>query len=236
MDVRRVQKTNVSNEIFEQLKQMLLNGIYRPGDKFPSENELTEAFGVSRMTARQAIQKLAVLGFLETRVGEGSYVQEANMGMFMNGIISAVYLGEDAILEILEFRTVVEGKTAQIAADKATGQDIADLEEIVGQMESCKDDEKRFSELDLMFHLKLAEITRNIILTSTYNIVNEAMRMAMEQIVHVTGHKDGLHYHKLILDAIKAHDGKAAKEHMTEHVEKTYQRMLEHRRKTGADV
>ena len=226
--VQPIKKTNIGNEIFEQLKEKLLHGEIKPGEKFPSENELADAFGVSRMTVRQAIQKLAVLGLLETKLGEGSYVREFSPGICMNQIIPVIFLGANSILEVLEFRTVVEGKTAELAALKATDSDISDLEESLNQMKQYKHDVKRFSEADLDFHYKLATITRNSILTKTYHIINDAMRMAMEQIVSVCGFSDGLHYHKLILDAIRDHDGATAKSIMTEHVEGTYQGMFGH--------
>lgn len=227
-EIKRIKKTNVSDEVFKQLKQMLLRGDIKPGDKFPSENELSEAFGVSRMTARQAVQKLAVLGLIETRLGEGSFVKKIQPGMAMNQIMPAIYLSENSLLEILEFRTVIEGKTAKIAAQKATYQDIEDLEDIWEYMQACKDDKREFAQADMDFHVKLAMMTRNSIFTETYQIINDAMEAAFEQIIDISGNKGGLHYHQLILAAIKEGNGERAEQIMTEHVESTYNRVLEY--------
>ncbi len=224
--VQPVKKVNVSNEVFKQLKQMLLRGDVKPGEKFLSENELADAFGVSRMTARQAVQKLVVLGLLETRLGEGSFVKEVQPGMLMNQIIPAIYLSENSLLEVFEFRTVVEGKVAEIAANKATAEDIEELEEIWGEIQSCKEDEQQFARMDMAFHVKLAKISKNSILSVTYGIINDAMKMAMEQIVSISGTKDGIHYHGLILEAIKEANGEKARKIMTEHVETSYMKML----------
>ncbi len=229
MTVKPIKKINVSDEVFEQMKQKLLHGEFKPGEKIPSENELAEAFGVSRMTARQTVQKLAVLGLVETRLGEGSYVKEMLPGMCMNQIIPAVYLSENSILEVLEFRTVVEGKAAELAALKATSEDVSALEAIWKRMQKYKDDMKQFSDADLEFHFKLASIVKNSILSETYHIINDVMKISMEYIVSICGNSDGLYYHKLLLDAIKAHDGELAKSIMTEHVDKTYQEMLKYK-------
>jgi GntR family transcriptional repressor for pyruvate dehydrogenase complex len=226
--IQPVKKTNVSHEVFEQLKQMLLRGDIKPGEKFLSENELAEAFGVSRMTARQAVQKLAVLGLLETRLGEGSFVKKIQPGMAMNGIISAIYLSENSLLEVLEFRTVIEGKTAKIATHKATYKDIEELEEIWTRMQQSKDDKREFAQADMDFHIKLAMITKNSIFAETYHIINDTMKMAFEEIVSISGNTGGLYYHQLLLEAIKEGNGEKAEQIMTEHVEVTYKGMLEY--------
>lgn len=229
IEIKPVKRTNVSNEVFEKLKQMLLRGDIKPGEKFPSENELADAFGVSRMTARQAVQKLVVLGLLETKLGEGSFVKKVQPGIVMNQIIPAVYLGENSLLEILEFRTVIEGKTANIAAARATEEDIAELEEICEKMKNCKGNEIEFAHADMDFHLKLAMITKNSIFEQIYHIIRDAMKIAIEEIVNMHGNVDGLYYHPLILQAIKERDGKKAEEVMTEHVESTYNKILEYK-------
>ena len=72
-----VKKSSASDQVFEQLKDNLIQGTWKPGEKLASENELASLFGVSRITIRQALSRLAALGLVETRLGEGSFVEKA---------------------------------------------------------------------------------------------------------------------------------------------------------------
>jgi GntR family transcriptional regulator, transcriptional repressor for pyruvate dehydrogenase complex len=223
--IQPIKKANISEQVFEQLKQQLLLGEWKQGEKIPSENELAVAFAVSRVTVRQALQKLTVLGLIETRLGEGSFVKEVKLGVHMNTLIPMAYLGEQSLLEVLEFRQVVEVKTAELAANRATEQDIEDLQKIFEQMEDYKNDSRKFSESDLDFHLKIAEMTNNSLIIETHNIIKDILSVAMQRIVKERGNTGGLHYHKMLLEAIREHDGEKAKDIMAQHVGDTYEMM-----------
>ena len=75
MALSEVKKTNIGEQVYHQMKNQILNGDWKPGDKIPSENQLMALFGVSRGTVRQAVQKLGGEGLIFTRHGEGSFVQ-----------------------------------------------------------------------------------------------------------------------------------------------------------------
>ncbi|MDI3508196.1 MAG: GntR family transcriptional regulator, transcriptional repressor for pyruvate dehydrogenase complex [Clostridiales bacterium] len=221
MGIQPIKKSNVSEQVYEQLKRQLLNGEWKQGDKIPSENELAEAFNVSRVTVRHAIQKLTALGLIETRVGEGSFVKEVKPGVYMNAIIPLAYLGENSTLEVLEFRYVIESESVGLAAERATQEDIAELKEILKNMEEVKEDTKLFSEADLRFHFKIAQITKNSLIIETYNILNDVLKTAMTDIVKRLGFKLGIYYHTKLVEAIEHHDSEQAKKIMKEHVNKT---------------
>jgi GntR family transcriptional regulator, transcriptional repressor for pyruvate dehydrogenase complex len=223
--IRPIKKANISEQVFEQLKQQMLLGEWKQGDKIPSENELAALFGVSRVTVRQALQKLTVLGLIETKLGEGSFVKEVKPGMYMNNLIPMAYLGSKSLLDILEFRQAIEVKTAELATKRATDEDIKELEKIFERMIKHKDNGKRFSEADLDFHLKLAEMTKNSLIIETHNIIKEILSVAMQSIVDQLGNVRGLHYHKMLLEAIKEHDYQKTKKIMAQHVDDTYETM-----------
>lgn len=221
MAIEQIKKTNVGSQVFEQLKKQLLSGEWRQGEKIPSENELAEAFGVSRVTVRQAIQKLTVLGLLETRFGEGSFVKEAKPGIYMNGLIPIAYLGENSLNEVLEFRRTIEGVVAELAAEKITEEEIEELENQLKAMEENRDNLQGFSIADFQFHLLLAKATKNSLFIEIFNIINDVLYEAMTKIVEKRGNRAGLHYHRLIIDAIKEKDAQKVREIMDEHMEDT---------------
>jgi GntR family transcriptional regulator, transcriptional repressor for pyruvate dehydrogenase complex len=223
MGIKPIKKANISEQVFEQLKQQLVAGEWKQGEKIPSENELATAFGVSRVTVRQALQKLTVLGLIETRLGEGSFVKEIKPGVYMNTLIPMAYLGEQSLLEVLEFRQAVEVKTAELAAKRATPKEIEELEKIFERMTKYKDNPKKFSEADLDFHLKIAEMTGNSLIMETHNIIKDILSVAMQHVVEKLGNTRGLHYHKILLEAIKEHDSKRSRDIMAQHLDDTYE-------------
>lgn len=221
MAIEQIIKSSIGDQVFEQLKKQLLNSAWSQGEKIPSENELAQSLGVSRVTVRQAIQKLTVLGLLETRPGEGSFVKEPKAGVYMNGIIPIAYLGENSLNEVLEFRRTIEGVVAELAALKINDEEIEQLEKCLKDMELNKDDLKLFSVADVKFHLTLAKATQNSLFIEIFNIMNDVLYDAMTMIVNKRGNSAGLHYHRLIVNAIKERNSDQVKKIMDEHMEDT---------------
>jgi len=222
MGIKPIKRVKVGEQVFDQMKNLLIGGEWIPGDKIPSENELAEKFEVSRITVRQALQRLGALGLLETRLGEGSFVKKIDVGDSMNSLIPAMYLGEDASMEIIEFREIIETECAFLAAQRATVEDISDLKSIWETMNQCKDsmDLKGFGRADLDFHFKVAQITKNRLIVRTNLILRDVLEHAMEKTIDKMGCENGLYYHLKIIEAIEQKDGKTASKLMREHIKK----------------
>ena len=75
MALKQITRVNIAEKVFEQLRDQILQGTWKEGEKLPSEQELTETLGVSRSSVRQAIRTLADYGMVETRNGTGTYVK-----------------------------------------------------------------------------------------------------------------------------------------------------------------
>ena len=230
--IQPIKRVNISDQVFEQLKNQLLNGNWKPGDKLPSENELSEKFQVSRVTIRQALQKLTALGLLETRFGEGSFVKEAQIGNYMNVLVPHAYLGKKTTLEVLEFRQVVETESAGLAAERATADDIRTLRDILSRMQMLQNDSLAFAKADLDFHIAISSITRNSLIIATNSILNDILSVSMQDIVDQLGFEIGLYYHEKLIDAISAHDSALATDIMREHILKTREHYQERKQET----
>lgn len=226
MAIQPVARNNLGEQVYEQLRDHIVSGEWKSGDKIPSENELATLFGVSRMTVRQALQRLTALGLLYTKLGEGSFVEEPRPGIRLREIIPVAFLGENTLTEVLEFRRALEGPTAELAAQKATKEDLLRLSEIYEQMKKVREDPAAFSEVDLAFHVEIANITGNSLFIETYSILFELLRAAMAQIVKKRGSKQGIYYHQLILEAMGRGDAAACGKIMREHVEDTCESII----------
>lgn len=220
--IRPIKRPSVGEQVCDQLKSYLLEGRWKPGEKIPAENELAQAFGVSRVTVREALLRLESLGLLDSKFGGGTYVKEITPGLNLHAIIPVAYLSASSILEVIEYRQVVEVKTAGLAAKRADTAAIAELEEILSLMDKWKDSPQRFAEEDLNFHLKLAMITKNSLLIETLNVIKSILSQAMFYSIRQRGCEQGLHYHRLLIDAVAAHDSAKAMAIMEEHIDDVY--------------
>ena len=92
MAIQAIDRKKVSDEVFEQIKAMIASGNWKPGDKLPSEKELTELFGVSRVTIREALKKLASYNIIETSQGRGSFIRNMEGVSLFDNIMLSVYV------------------------------------------------------------------------------------------------------------------------------------------------
>jgi GntR family transcriptional repressor for pyruvate dehydrogenase complex len=198
-----------------------------PGSKIPSENELAEVLGVSRVSVREGLQMLVTLGLLETRHGEGTFVREFTGDTYMNGLFPLLALGKTGLFHVLEYRRVMEKGTASIVAEKATDEIIRGLEACYATMEKCREDVTAFAVADLDFHLFLAKATGNPLIIKVTDIIRSILTVSMENVVSALGVNDGLDYHKRIIEAVKARDPAKAESLMEEHIGRTIERVRE---------
>lgn len=218
MGIKPIRKVNVSEQVFEQLKNLLLRGEWKPGEKMPSENELAQMFGVSRITVRQALQKLNVLGMVETRLGEGSFVRESDPGDSMNALLPAMMFNQDSLYQVEEFREIVEVESVKLAVLRAEQEDIVQLGKIYGKMQQSVGKPKEFGAVDLEFHMKLGQMTRNALVMKTQDILHSTLLEARDDIVERMGYEPGLYYHAQLLEAIEQRDSRRARQIMKEHL------------------
>lgn len=220
MALAPIKKQSVGEQVFNQLRENLLNGTWKAGEKIPSENELANAFGTSRVTVRQALSRLITLGLIETKLGEGSFVCEIRPGIYMKEIIPYVYLNSDSTREVQEFRLLIEVETAALAVDKVSDQDIDELEKIYHEMIYYKEKAKleKYVCSDLEFHLKIASIADNSLINQILEIVQEIILETIKNITFNNGYDNGIKYHRMIIDALKAKQKDRMREVMRTHL------------------
>ena len=226
MSIKPIHRVNVSDQVFDQMKSLILSGDWKSGTQLPSENSLADLFGVSRITVRQGIHRLVALGLAETHPGEGTFIRTVSPGQSIAYLVPIAYLSDDNMLSVLEFRMAIEGYTAELAAKKANTEDINRLELILEEMEKDKSVLEKFSEADYRFHHELAVISRNPLILESYILIRELFRSTMKVIIEKRGHSQGLYYHRLILDSIRAKDEENCRVLMTQHISSTYSDMV----------
>ena len=226
----RVKRAGVKEQVFRQLRDRIIGGAWPPGAKIPSEHELTRRLGVSRVSLREALHMLASLGLLESRQGGGTFVKEFSAGILLNPLLPMIALDKTDILDVLEYRRIVEKGAAALAAARAGEREIRGLEAAYQNMTQARNRLHEFAQADLDFHLALARATGNPIVIKVNDIIRSVLGASMDRIVGSLGVHDGLAYHRRILDAVKARDASRAEQLMEEHLLRTIRRL---RRKEG---
>jgi DNA-binding FadR family transcriptional regulator len=223
--LKNIKKESVRVQVFRQLRDQVLRRTWPPGCKIPSEHELSRTMGVSRVSIREGIQHLVSLGILETRHGEGTFVRELSGEIYFNSLIPLMALDETDIFHVLEYRRIIEKGTAALAAERATVHDVAEMEAVYDRMVRSQDDVAEFARADLEFHLVVAKATGNSVLIKVNNVLRSVLSVSMENIVSTLGMRDGLHYHRLLIEAVKSRNAPQAEQLMEEHVVGTIERL-----------
>lgn len=163
-------------------------------------------------------QALSAQGLIETRIGDGSFISQPSIGTFMQDVIPDVYLADDSLQAVLEFRRVFEGPVAELAATRATDEQISQLAVLYHQMWEYADDADKNSYYDLSFHMLIGEMTGNPMITGVYRILNNVLRSSWHRVTASKGPKMGFYYHEQLLNAFRQKNPKLCREVMEEHV------------------
>ncbi|MGI6031284.1 MAG: FadR/GntR family transcriptional regulator [Eubacteriales bacterium] len=227
MPIKSIKKASVSDQIFDQMLSMISAGEWKCGEKILSENELAAMFQVSRNSVRAALQKLSALGLLESRQGEGTFVSnESASNIYFNSLLPSLMWGNFELQEILEFRKIIEIETVKLAAQRATPEEIQELQELEDRMrrevqENQPYDKKKFARDDMYFHETIARCARNSVLNRVYSIVKDALVVNQVLIQDIVGPKYTFVYHPQIIEAIRNRDPERAGKLMEEHLDVT---------------
>lgn len=162
---------NPADKIIRQIRQLITSGQINSGDKLPPERKLAEKFGVSRSHVRDAIRKLEFYGIVKTLPQSGTIV--AGLGMTaLEGLITDVLkIEETDFASLVETREILEINSAMLAAKHRTADDIILIKNALAAYEKKVNEGKIAVEEDLMFHLKIAEASKNNVLKSLMLII-----------------------------------------------------------------
>jgi GntR family transcriptional repressor for pyruvate dehydrogenase complex len=221
-DIQKIKTESLRSQVYGKLKEQLMKGTWKEGEKLPSEHELCGMFGVSRVTIRGAIQQLEILGLVETKHGGGTFVKEFSLAESVDSLhpLMRIQKNQD-LITILEYRKIIEKGIIGLAVEKITPGDIAFLENTYTTMVNDVYAGAEYTEADLAFHNRLAQITGNSIIIKVHEFIAGILSTAMKDIVHLLGRSIGLAYHRKIIDALKKGNKKTCETLMEEHIEET---------------
>lgn len=220
---KMVKPKRYSDQVFEQLRDLIFRGQLKPGDKLLPERELAQSMGVSRPTVREAINKLVYRGLLEHRQGQGTFVAAPEPGQKHNPFKALIDGYEATPLDLLEVRLGLECNAAVLAARRATAEDIALLEKSFLQMrDKIKQGELGLEE-DVAFHMCVAYATKNHvqvhIMRYLYDMLHYGIKESLQHLYEKPANlTDIINQHERVVEAVRRHDTQEAFDAMRVHI------------------
>jgi GntR family transcriptional repressor for pyruvate dehydrogenase complex len=221
--IKPVKRRNISDQVFEQLRDMIYRGELGPGDRLEPEREMAALFEVGRPTVRNAIQRLMDQGLVESRRGVGTFVREQHRSIENSPLLRVLNNENFTIAEFLEIRIALESKSAELAAQRATDEDIRRIRKQLSLMARQRSEGESRIGTDIGFHMNIAYASKNIVqihlmkslydvqaYTMTYSYTALLESLAIDDII------DG--QHQRIFDSILHHDPQSAAKAMDEHI------------------
>ena len=181
MPFEKILPEKVSHAIVRQIELLILRGILHPGERLPSERELSERFGVSRPSVRDAVADLQKAGLLVSKANAGIFVAEVLGSAFSPALTRLFSAHSEAVFDYLDFRRDMEGLAAERAARLGSDTDLAFVDQVFARMEAAhqKRNPADESRLDADFHLSIIEASHNVVmlhmLRSMYELLREGV-------------------------------------------------------------
>lgn len=222
----------VSQVIVDQIKLLVREGRLTNGDRLPSERDLCQRFGVSRVTVREALRVLEASGLIEIRVGArgGAFVTSPTAERLGEGLADLMTLSPLTAADVTEARQVVELAILPLVVERATEDDIKDLMDLVEQGERAVENNEYTVALSAAFHVRVASCTHNPAIETLVQSFHGPMLMSLRQAqiaAPLMGHR-GTEEHRALVEAIAARDVEKAVDGMRIHLQRTAQRLKEH--------
>ncbi len=225
MPFQKIEAEKLSNSVVRQVELLILRGILRPGERLPSERELSDKLGVSRPSLREAVADLQARGLLISKPNSGIYVGDVLGSAFAPALVQLFSSHEEAVFDYISFRRDMEGLAAERAARLSSATDLKVIETIFLKMEAAhqKRDPSDEAELDVAFHMAIVEASHNVIMLhmmrSMYELLRKGVFYNRQMMFRNRVTRDQLlDQHRAINTALQSRDPVAARAAVERHM------------------
>ncbi len=211
--LRPMRQKSIVDRIIARLTDAIMNGQLKPGQRIPTETELSESMGVGRNSVREAIKALVTMGLLVIRRAEGTFVADGFSDRMLDPMVYGMVLEGGSTPAVMELRHVFEVGVMELSIEKATKQDLARLKKSLTYMENTirkNPTTEAVMMADIAFHGELQRIAANPLMEKISFVVERVARPTRERAVAVFIRRGELDYmlelHKNIYEVIVRRD------------------------------
>lgn len=219
---QKIKPKKISDEVYEQIKSIILSGKLKPGERLPPERDLAVEMGVSRTSLREAIQRLEAQGFLYQVQGGGTFVKTITNGI-LDSAVEEFVKRDEAIFDLMEIRKILETWGAHTAAIRATTEEIDTMKRYLEEMREAKEKGQIGHISDANFHFAISYGTHNVMLIHLmknlfYWIEKVSYEVRSRMYTNSESHEALFKQHTDIFNAISARDPERAYDAMLVHM------------------
>ncbi|MFB9951944.1 FCD domain-containing protein [Rhizobium puerariae] len=229
-----IRRRRLYEEISSRIEAAIISQDLQPGDILPSERELMETFGVGRTAVREALFALQKSGLVKLTNGQKAVVAKPTADSLINelsGPARHVIAEPERLRQLQQARGLLEGFLARIAAQRATPQQIAELEKALVANREAIDDYEKFVETNIAFHYGITSITENIFIEGLHRAIYVWLKDQRTVSARAPGACESAYgWHEKIFEAIRDHDPDRAEQAMMQHISQAqdaYWRVIE---------
>jgi GntR family transcriptional repressor for pyruvate dehydrogenase complex len=213
-----IRRAPLYEEVAERLRSLIVGRRLAPGDRLPSERELSQRLGVSRTSVRQGLTALRSIGLIDVRHGDGAYLVRA-ADEVVSPMALAMLNAEADHSMVWEAREALEVHAARLAADRATPDDQERMEIALAAMRAAVQDGEDGNAADAELHEAIVDAAHNPMLAELFRTIREAVSRTSEASLSMPGRPpESLRAHAAIVEAIGDRDGARAASEMTSHL------------------
>jgi GntR family transcriptional repressor for pyruvate dehydrogenase complex len=218
--IEQARDSSTTEQVVAQIHAMITRGELRAGDRLPAEREMAKQLGISRPSLRSGLRSLVAMGVLRSRHGSGTYIAEGPPALESEALRLLAALHGFTYDEMFEARRVLEASVAGLAAERATGDQLATLAEELANMYATIDNPHQYLIHDIRFHRAVGAACGNPILAALVEMVSTVMYdRRRETVERARDFKQSVEMHQRVYRAIRAHKPEEARAAMHEHIE-----------------
>lgn len=220
-----IQNTKISARIIKQFEELIHGCKLKPGDRLPSERELTDLFQVGRPTIREALRSLESIGLIEVKQGRGSFIKEIDFSSYIGSLRENVnftrIVDTVSLEEFYSGRKLIEPAIARLVAENHSPEDLEHLERIIRDTRLALNEEGgRFVKFSASFHELLARMTRNKVVQFSMDfILTMSPKARLQRFAQRDFREMVLNDHERIVRMIREGNGTKAGRELERHLE-----------------
>ena len=238
---KKAKQNRVFQDVVEQIQEAILSGELAPGSKLPAERDLKDMFNTSRGTLREALRVLEQKGLIEIKLGVagGAIVKQIDADPIVESLALLIRSGGVSLAHLAEFRIKIEGSIVELAAQRATPEDIDKMEHLYKKAEAYfkAEDWENFLKTDETMHTYIGIMSQNPVFQFVQKSIHDNIHQYYESYLPMNHERtlENLNDFKKIIDAMKIHDSATAADIIRDHVERFNKKMQKKTKAAGKD-